>query len=292
MEKSINFCIDIKYVKGSGDPTRVFRSMTGLIEAFKSIDSHLIGSIHPGIKPEIILEEIEIGSVRTWFKYVLEQVNDDALNNLDWKPLVGQYLVKGKYILLNFIEKREKIETYSEIDELEKKLLAEATATDVRRIPYYRPVSKRQLLEDMVIINEAISPLSDLDEASYISSNNKAMFNQDFAMTHDSIEALLTKERITNREVLILKVKKPDYLGESKWEFHSGRIIPAKIEDFGWLMKFRARNPEAHVLPGDSLKVRVDHSINYGFEGEIISEDYVIVEVIGVQHPPTQSDLF
>ncbi len=118
------------------------------------------------------------------------------------------------------------------------------------------------------------------------------MFNQDFAITQDSIEKLLTKERITNREVLILKVKKPDYLGESKWEFQSGKIIPARVEDFDWLKKFRARNQEAHVLPGDSLKVKVDHSTSYGFEGEIISEDYVIIEVIGVQKPPTQSDIF
>lgn len=292
MGKNSDFCIDIKYAKGKGDPTRVFRTMTGLVEAFQAVDAHLIGSICSEIKPVLLLEDIEIGSVRTWFRYALEQINDDALKNLDWKPLIGQYLVKGKHLFLEFLEERSHVESYTEVEELEKKLLAEAKATDIRRIPFYKPISKRQLLEDMITITDAIKPLSDWDEASYVSPSDKATFNLNFAITPASIEEILVRETITNRETMILKVKKPDYLGESKWEFHAGKIIPARIEDIGWLAKFRARDPEAHVLPGDSLKVVVDHSTSYGFDNEIVAENYTITEVLSVQRPPSQRHLF
>jgi hypothetical protein len=290
MNMHSDFCLEIKFKKDFGDPTRVFRSMTSMIEGLQQLDTHLVRSIHSGMKPVLLLEDIEVSSIRTWFKLCLEQVHDDALKNLNWKPLVGQYLVKGKYMILKFLEEREKVTSYAEIEALEQALVAEAMATDVRRIPYYQPISKRQLLEDMITITDAIKPLSEWDEARYITPSNTAKFNFSFAITPETIEEILVKETITNEETLILKVKKPDYLGESKWEFQIGKIITAKIEDAAWLVNFRGRKPEARILPGDSLRVVADHTTKYGFDNEVISEEYVIREVLGVNRPPVRND--
>jgi len=56
--------------------------------------------------------------------------------NIDWKLLVGQYLVKAKYYILEFLKDRETINSIAEVDELRNLLLDVAKDTDVKRIPY------------------------------------------------------------------------------------------------------------------------------------------------------------
>ncbi len=78
--------------------------------------------------------------------------------------------------------------------------------------------------------------------------------------------------------MMILPVKKPDYLGTSKWELRHGRkSILAKIEDAKWLKKFQ--NREVDVRPGDTLRCMVRQEMSYGYDNELVAENYVIIEV-------------
>ncbi len=99
-----DFSIIIDYQKGQGNPSRVFRAMSDLIEAFQKVDETLIHSIESQIKPVLLLEDVEIGSVKSWFRVALDSV-DDALGSLDWKKGVGAYLVKGKRAIINWMDK-------------------------------------------------------------------------------------------------------------------------------------------------------------------------------------------
>ena len=66
--------------------------------------------------------------------------------------------------------------------------------------------------------------------------------NLAFSFEAESIEDLLTSEIITSTSEMILKIKKPDYLGDSKWEFrHRRETINARIIDNDWLAQFRNR---------------------------------------------------
>ena len=292
MESYSEFCIEIDYKKNTGDPTRVFRSLANYITALQKIDSHLITAIHPRIKPVIVLDDVESGSVRVFLKTLLEQVDDDALKNLDWKPLVGQYMVKAKYTMIRFLEDKEKIDTMQQIELLQDEILQIAKETDVRQIPYYRPIDHISLLEDYKNLHEASLALGDEDKVIYEADCGRVELNKDFVITAEDIEDLLIRETISNPETLILKVKKPDYLGESKWQFYAGRIVEAKIEDEHWLRRFQERDLGAEVLPGDSLKVKAMRTTSYGFSGDIISEELVVTEVLEVLKPPKQGVLF
>ncbi|MEB3283227.1 MAG: hypothetical protein VKK42_30335 [Lyngbya sp.] len=89
---------------------------------------------------------------------------------------------------------------------------------------------------------------------------------------------------------MILKIKKPDYLGESKWEFkHEKRTINVKIQDLEWLSKFR--NREVVVAPGDAIKAIVEVISKYDFSGEVISIQYSIQKVLEVIPMPPESQL-
>ena len=112
-------------------------------------------------------------------------------------------------------------------------------------------------------------------------------------MAPDMFADLITRETITNRDTMILKVKKPDFLGESMWEFkHENRTIEAKFLDISWLQKFRERS--IVIQPGDAIKALVETEVKYSYEGDVICTTHKIVsvyEVISVE-PPSQSGLF
>jgi hypothetical protein len=78
------FSIEIDFVKGVGDPSRVFRAMSDLITALHDVDRALIGTIDTKIEPLLLLEDIETGSIKSWLKQGLESVDDDALKKGDW----------------------------------------------------------------------------------------------------------------------------------------------------------------------------------------------------------------
>src|SRR5258708_7097366 len=96
--------------------------MAGLIEAFHRIDRDLAHSLSATVEPQILLERIEAGSIRALLKTILVQVDDDALHNLDWKPLVGQYLVRGKHRLLHWLDGRPKIAARADVIDLQREL--------------------------------------------------------------------------------------------------------------------------------------------------------------------------
>ena len=67
---------------------------------------------------------------------------------------------------------------------------------------------------------------------------------------------MAVKETVTFPSApMILAVKKPDYLGDSKWDLrHGKRPISARIEDGAWLRRFQSR--EVDVRPGNYFVAR------------------------------------
>lgn len=288
-----DYCLEINFKKGSESPSRVFRSMYELIETFQAVDRSLVKSIDNNIQTLLILEDIESGSIKTWLSNVLNAIDDDALKNLDWKPAVGKYIVKGKYFIIDFLNGRTGISNINEVKPLENKLHELAKETDVKWLPAYEPVSKRELLEGIQKISSNIEHLTSEDSASYITDEDKVGFNLDFKLVPESLEELLIKETISSENEMILKVKKPDYLGESMWEFrHGGKIIPAKILNAEWLVQFQSR--EIDIRPGDSIRAIVKITHKYDYNGELTgtsNEILDITEVIQV-NSPKQTSLF
>ncbi len=276
-----DFCITVDFDKNSKNPERVFVSISEMIVAFKNLDNNLTTSIHSGITPVLMLEDIESGSIKTWLKQGLEQVNDNALMNLDWKPLVGQYLVKAKYFVLDFISQRSSITDASEIKQLQSGLYELAEQTNVNQFPSYAPITLPKLIGNIQEINNSLQKLEGNDKVTFSSNHGDATFNLDFAFVPSEIEDLLTKETIEQDSIMILKIKKPDYLGNSQWDFkYDKRSISAKITHLDWVTRFQRRLVD--VRPGDSLKAKVHTAVKYGFDMNVINTSYEVIEVIDI----------
>lgn len=124
--------------------------MAVLIEAFQDLDRHLAKAVTVSVEPEVLLERVEAGSIRAVLRTVLRQIDDDALRGLDWKPLIGQYLVAGKHRLLKWLEGRHAILTRTEVLGLQRELASLAPDSIEDRLLPPADVPLGQLLGDWV----------------------------------------------------------------------------------------------------------------------------------------------
>jgi hypothetical protein len=74
------------------------------IRGCEKLDAELAHAIDSNIETVLVLEDIEAGSIRVWLRNALRAAEDDALKKRDWKPLVGKYLVRAKYVDLRWLD--------------------------------------------------------------------------------------------------------------------------------------------------------------------------------------------
>jgi hypothetical protein len=158
---------------------------------------------------------------------------------------------------------------------IERELLDLARQTDVIHVPAYQPIPPQKLLEDLNNVTSALSYLTEGDRALYYGAqpDDTVIINADFHVAPETIEALLTREALTSTSKMILKVKRPDYLGQSQWDFrHDKRAVTAKITDTVWLKRFQSRQED--VRPGDSLRVEMTTEVKYGYGNEVVGTSW------------------
>ena len=287
------FEIKVAFERGKGEPSRVFRTMTGLIESIQMLDQHLSATVSTKIRTKLLLQDIEAGSIRAVLKNIIEDVPDEALKQGDYGKIIGHFLHKAKHKILDWCSKRNEIKERGEIKQLEGEILELAKKTDIRLLPAYVPIETGTLLSDISSIKSSVANLEEGDTATLASDEGKSEFNKTLAISEDVVRELMTKETIVSKGERILKVKKPDYLGNSKWIFkHSGRLIDAKISDEVWLREFQTKM--VTVQPSDSLRAEVKEETLYGYDNEIVRTNYEILKVIEVIPGPKsiQENLF
>ena len=287
------FIIKIDFNKESKKPAHIFKIMSDVIESFGILDSALICSIDSKIQPIVMLEDIEKGSILSRFKYFLEQIPDDAIHNLEWKKLIGTFLLKGKYAIIDFINKRETISTNDDINLLIGNITDLAKEAQIKELTIPGSINIPKLLSGIAGISNAIAKIEENENISYRFENKDIVFNLNFKFDEVGIEDLLTSEVLRSTSIMILKIKKPDYLGDSKWEFrHRRDAINANILDGKWIEKFR--NREITLKPGDSIRANVETEVKYDFDREVISINHCIVDVVEVIYskPNNPDNLF
>jgi len=275
-----DFAFEIDFKRGEGSPSRVFSAINDFIRGCERLDAELASGIDGNIETVLLLEDIEAGSIKVWLRNALRATEDDALKTLDWKPLVGKYLVKAKYAVIRWIDDDT---IPKSLPALAREIQAIASETDVKHLPDYKAPSPKALLDAVRDFQKVKDQLVPGDRATYIDPDGVDVeMNLSMRWNVDDIEALAVKETVKFPVApMILAVKKPDYLGDSKWELrHGKRAISAKIEDESWLKQFQGR--EIDVRPGDALRCNVLIEHLYGHDNELLTERYIVVEVIEV----------
>ena len=284
IEQSKGFQLYIDFVKSDGDPSRVFHAMAKLIETFEQIDQHLVGMFGEGAATELVLDDLEAGSLRSWLRSILLAIPDEAISDLEIKKLIGHFLLKAKYKIVEWLVKNEKIESIEQVRELEGELLRLADESNVKKIPAYVPINTKTLLSQINNIQIAISRLDERDKVRYESPLGIQNIPRGIVVGEDLIREILTRQTLITEGERLVKVKKPDYLSHSKWVVrHAGHAIEAKLEDHQWLESFHGK--EVTLYPGDSLRVVMREEVSYGYENEVVHVSYIIKKVIEIVPP-------
>lgn len=285
---------EIDFQKGVGSASRVFAATYDFIKTCEMIDAELVRSIDSSIETVLVLEDIQEGSIKTFLRNHLESTDDQALKALDWKKLVGEYLVRAKYAILRFTDDATEDKS---LPDLRKEIQKIASDTDIRHIPDYAPPSPKALVEAIGNFQSIKDTLSRGDRVRVLSGLpglSDYEVNLSVRIPVETIESLAVARSIVSPSYeMILPVKKPDYLGDSRWSLrHGSRNIEAKIEDADWLHRFQSR--QVDVRPGDSLRCRVSIECLYGHDNELMSERYTVVNVLEVlvdRYDHSQGDL-
>ena len=276
-----DFAIYIDFKKGVGDPQRVFKVAEGIISSFQRLDKALCTSIDNDIQPLLVLEEIESGSLKIWLKNILSAIDDQALKELNWKPAVGKYLVNAKYIYIDWTNKSSN--NQPTLNDLSEKLKKIAQETDIKQLPDYAPPSLQELAAVTKEIDTVKGNLIEGDKLKYMQPESEPIdFDLNISWSDAELENMVIKETIKYENMTMnLIVKKPDYLGTSKWDFrHGSSVIQASIQDENWLKNFQARKFD--IRPGDALKCKVTVEHNYGYDSELVKESHVVTSVVEI----------
>lgn len=270
--------IRVDFTPGSQDPARIFESMAGMIGAFDEFDAHLAASISAKLRPISVLGDIRTSSLIAKLRVLLESIDDEALRELDWKKLVGSYLVRGKKLLVEWLRKREQVETRSELEELRDKLLELARETNVLWIDIYEPIPVKVLVADLLKLERSFYPLQESDRVVFAADGDEIEINTSFIVSEGPLEELAADKIVLETRERVMAVKKPDYLGRSMWEMRDqGHTVEVKILDEGWLDQFQ--NREVLVRPGDSLRAVVHTKVGFDENNQVIFSHYEVQKV-------------
>lgn len=194
--------------------------------------------------------------------------------------MVGLYLVKAKHAILRWCDGKDKIGSRAEVVALQQEVARLAPAFPQELLPA-GTVPIERLLEDVKLLSTAFSELRPADTATLISAGDSTAIEKRIRVTDEDITQLLTEETTSTEARMTLLVKKPDYLGQSKWDFkHGENALEARISDLDWLGQFQAGQIE--LKPGDALMAMVRSEVAFGFEGNVVETRHEIVEIIGV----------
>jgi len=287
-----DFSIRLNFSPESERPERVFQSMTSLTLAMKHLDTLLANSINAHIDSHILLSEIQGGSIISKFKSILRKVDDEDLRNLNIKRILGKFLVDAKHKILSETNQLQKIKTDKDISNIISLVENLKKEFEIYNSLNSRPISHKNLLKILQEISNSLSVLELDDTVTIESKEKKTPFNRNFILTDEDIESILTAKSETKRTTLQLKVKKPDYLGKSKWVCKSryGQM-EIKIMDNPWLKDFQ--NTKEVLLPGDSIRAIIETSVQYDHQGNELNITHYLIEVLEIirGHPEIQMQL-
>ncbi|MEH7877000.1 hypothetical protein V7799_04730 [Rhizobium laguerreae] len=273
--------LKIDFIEDEGSPARVFEIAAQIIRSFEDLDRALITSVDSTISTMLILEDVEKSSLKVVLRNILKQLDDQALKDLDWKPLVGQYLVKAKRIAVEWLDREIEGESAG-LEDLTETLQRLAAETDVRHVPDYPRLNPARIAQPLDEFQRAKAKLKPGE--GLVITLDRQEYEVDIRSTwlpSEHMSEVKGDRILTNTSDMLLVIKKPDFLGKSQWLFRHGKAnFAAPIVDEDWLQQFhKGHHP---LSPGDALLVRVRFSHTYSEKGDLIDSDRQIVKVMDV----------
>lgn len=269
------------------NPQRILTTAAAFITVLNECDNMLLRSFSTELRTHCALEQIEIGSLSARLRQILHLVDDDALQAFERNVVIGTLLVRLKYFFLRILGETGALPQKDKLQEMVKYIYDEIKKANLTDMLLHHEVSMTALAEQAKALSDVIAQLKDGESITYHTDyGEEATINADFSVTDDDISALLAERTIENTTTAILIVRKPDFLGTTKWDFKfNKRNLSVAIMDREWLSRYQ--NGLLDIRPGDALEVEMKEIVQYDARGEVLREDREILKVVAVkEHRP------
>ena len=281
MNHEISYSLRVDYEDRTENPGRIFRSMGSLIESFRFIDFMFAQSIDSDLEFRQFLESIEAGSLVT---RIIESFTGSSQKNIgeELEPeSVENYIDKGKQRIIRTMNENSTIADGKIINDLDEGLQKIAQDSGVGAHIQYQKIESLTLARNLESLSNSVKSLNEGENITYKKENNIISINKNCEVDLDKIQEDLVADIMETDTIRILKIKKPDFLGNSMWELkHGTQTIRAKITDGRWLKRFR--DGEISTRPGDAIMGKIKESYKYDKSGNLVSSHHEIYEIIKV----------
>ena len=277
--------VRVEYVPGESDPRKILQCCVDSINALTSLDDSLAQCISSKVTTRIKLDGFKEGSWITKMNKIFF-IDDDILN-ID--PNISAeraeiFVNQSRETILKAVNESgtrldgsELLSIIEKVNDIAKVLnVSDAIGfTSPNPIEVARAINEVSdcSLELMEGENIQISSKDNPDiQCDYIELPRNKKVDID-----DVVDKLKIRE-IENTNDMILVIKKPDFLGDSQWEFKKGKeTITAKIEDEKWLNRFK--NGLVVIIPNDALHVDLYEKAIFDKNGMMLSVKRSIIQV-------------
>jgi hypothetical protein len=274
------FIFSISFARNQGDPRRVFDAASLLIEGFGELDATIALSVDAKLRTETVLDDIQIGSLRVILKTVLEDIDEQALKEGDWKKAIGPALVRGKRLAVAALDSDEGRAAQA-VEHLKGEIQQIVRESDIKHLPAYAPIHEGRLVASLDKIQDGKRTLGPNDRLTV--ETEEATYEVDLTKTWEPAEIIPVADTTERHSegTIILTIRRADFLGATKWQFYHGNtVVYAPIKDEKWLDRFHGGRVALHS--GDALKCKVRFTYVFDQKGAIIEQRTEILKIIQI----------
>lgn len=270
----------IEFERYTRDPGRVFRAADDMIRALGAMDDDLAAGFGIAIKTEPLLLDIQAGSLKTKIGTFIKDIPDEILAKGEVRPIIGHFLVRAKHEVLKALSPSPEPDFKILLPRVQLAIAHEARATGIDGLGY-TPPSTPVIAEHMRAAAHATQTLNAGDSMRYEAAGDTTFLEPSPNLDDAAIDAAIIAQELTSTARMLLKVKRPDFLGDAQWDFrHGSNLIKAKITDTAWLDEFHARR--VIVQPGDALEADVCVVGRYTADGELLRATHTVIRVVQI----------
>ena len=283
------------------DVSHLAPSLLALSEVFKKANKQFNGEnsslqILVSANIEQNCFELQISLVQTAWESISSLIkNQDVITTkelLEWILIGGAGLSLFKLIGRLKNKKIDKVTIQENSDEVQIKVKGDKNTINISKKVFY-------LYSNKDIRKKAIETQQPLKEEGY---DTLEFYDKKLGTYHkiekkdvpDDIQQcpdLIKTETLLSEIETTIRIKKPDYEGQSQWTIVYEGLKQAEIADKEWLKNFQTN--KIQVPPNSTLKVKIRKSTPIDSEGiPIDSPNYQVIKVHKVILPETQKDLF
>jgi hypothetical protein len=267
-----------------------FRAVGTFYSLLHDFDKNILLHIHPSLKLEYRLVNVEYGSLKTRVVQVLRGMPDELLKKPEMKTLIGILLLKGKYWLLQKLTNAATIDSKEQLDAISNVVNKEIDEIGKKAGIVTTGISSHAVLNSIDELTQETNKLPKKEAYEFKSKLGNAILRAGIKLNKPKILSELGEKIEINNTTEVIKPKKVDLLGESKWEcIMDGKTREMKVEHKEWLEKYQHR--QVNIQSGDSLRVKLKTTYSYNANTSKIKVTYDITEVLNIIKPDGTTQL-